>query len=225
MQSLNQYEEIVVFDTETTGLDAKKNRIIELAACRYALINGQYELQDQIDLFIRRDEALPLEIVNLTGITDQMLEEQGVEEAEVAYEFFHRFIANSPNKKLFAAYNAPFDIAFIDQLLNRHGLAIVNVDYLDILTIYKDRAPYPHKLKDALNFYALNDKVKNSHRAIDDCLACYEVLVTMARKDDDLVRYINLFGHHPKYAPQVRIEGVKYMPQPYDSKVKLYQTL
>ena len=43
--------------------------------------------------------------------------------------------------------------------------------YLDTVTVYKDRRAFPHKLENAITEYGLANKVKNSHRAIDDVKA------------------------------------------------------
>lgn len=226
MKSLFAYKELVVFDCETTGLDPINHQIIELACCRFLLDHDHYVLQEQYDRLVKAKDPLPSNIVDLTGITDEMLARNGLDERIVATYFYDNFIANSSNKKLYIAYNAPFDIHFVGQLLRRNGLAFLNNShFLDVLTIFKDRASYPHKLVNAIALYKLDGTFINSHRAIDDCLACYEVLKTMAKNCDDLIRYVNLFGYNPKYPPVHRINGVRYKPQPYDSYVKLYEMI
>jgi len=223
MNSLFAYQELIVFDCETTGLDPVRNHVIELACCLFKLDNNQYVLKDKIDSLIRINYSLPSNIVGLTGITDEDLRIHGVDEITVATNFYETFIYNSSNKKLFIAYNAPFDIGFISEMLKRYNLSFPkDANYLDVLTVFKDRAPYPHRLANAISFYQLDDKFKNSHRAIDDCLASYEVLLSMGKDNDDLVNYVNLFGYNPKYPPINRITGVRYKPLYYGSSIKLY---
>ena len=87
-----------------------------------------------------------------------------------------------------------------------------------------DTVPWDYYPKDAVDAYNLNGKVANSHRAIDDTLALYEVMKAMDEECDDLDRYINLFGYNPKYGvngPQIRT--VTYKPQPYNNYKKLYE--
>lgn len=56
--------------------------------------------------------------------------------------------------------------------------------------------------------------MQNSHRAIDDVLALFEVLKAMDEERDDLGSYVNLFGYNPKYGVTGRrIVGVRYEPQ------------
>lgn len=72
-----KFERIVVLDTETTGIDCKKDEIIELAAA--SVTPGGIE--SEMDVFIRLSEGrtLPSMITQLTGITPEMLTQQGVE--------------------------------------------------------------------------------------------------------------------------------------------------
>ena len=127
---------------------------------------------------------------------------------------------------LLLAYNAHFDLSFLFYLLMRSGDATIlkGKDKLDLLTVYKDRKPYPHKLCNAIAAYNLSGKVVNSHRAIDDVLATVAVMEAMADELDDLDRYINLFGYNPKYGIDGKpIGSVTYKPQSYDPRAPLYQ--
>lgn len=68
--------------------------------------------------------------------------------------------------------------------------------------------------------YELEDKVQNSHRAIDDVLALFEVLKAMDEERDDLGSYVNLFGYNPKYGVSGRrITGVRYEPQGFNKSI------
>ena len=224
---LRSYDAVVIFDTETTGLDASKNQIIEIAAIRVeADENGLPRIADNMDDFIRLPEGEQLDpkIVELTHITDAILQEEGKTEAEAAARF-HQLIAappgasrwdqRHPSKILLAAHNAQFDLLFVRQLLRGHRLG-VKLAFLDTLTVYKDRAPYPHKLEAAIAHYKLEDKVKNSHRAIDDTCALLEVLKAMDAEREDLHTYVNVFGYNPKYGISgEKIAGITYHEQSF----------
>ena len=96
--------------------------------------------------------------------------------------------------------------------------------FLDALTVYKDRRDYPHKLCNAIEAYHLEDSAVNSHRAVDDARATVLLLERMAEETDDLERYLDLFGTHPKYGLSGRpIRSVTYRPQPYQRTVPLYE--
>lgn len=210
---LSRYQAVVFFDTETTGLDADSNQIIELAALRVeADADGIPSPVAQMDTFIRLPDGkkLPEKIVELTGITDEMLQEQGVTPEAAACQM----AGLMSGSVLMVAHNAQFDAGFLRNLLR--GLKFERVDWLDSLTVFKDRRCYPHKLSNAISAYGLSDKVQNSHRAIDDVLALFEVLKAMDEERDDLTEYINVFGFNPKYGISGRqVRGVRYAPQQF----------
>lgn len=222
LESLNeQFDHIVVFDTETTGLKHKTDEIIEVGVLQASCAVPTPERE--LDLLIRLSpgKTLPPFITELTGITDVMLEQQGVEKA-VACRQFCTFLS-SP-RTLLVGYNAQFDLCFLYYFLHAHGCAhlLRNVKLLDAMTIYKDRRPYPHKLCNAIEAYGLSGE--NTHRAVDDARATLELLYAMAAEEDDLDRYINLFGYHPRYGISgPRISSITYVPQGYDEPWKLYE--
>ena len=93
-------------------------------------------------------------------------------------------------------------------------------DYIDSLTVYKDRAAYPHKLANAIEHYSLEGKVKNSHRAIDDVLALYCVTYAMAEERMDLEQYVNIFGYNNRYGiMEPKLEKVTYHAQSYNNYI------
>ena len=127
-----------------------------------------------------------------------------------------KLMQNGPT--LMIAHNAQFDACFLRGLLR--GQKVGRIDWLDSLTVYKDRRPYPHKLANAILAYELEDKVQNSHRAIDDVLALFEVLKAMDEERDDLGSYVNLFGYNPKYGVSGRrITGVRYEPHGFNKSI------
>ena len=71
---------VIYFDTETTGLNFRYDRIIELAM----LTVEDGVIKDNYDEFINIGVDLPPKITQITGITDEMLISKGVGEATVA---------------------------------------------------------------------------------------------------------------------------------------------
>jgi len=218
-----QYDSLAVLDVETSGLSPKSHEIIELAVARLDRGGGE-ERYDQF-IRLRPGRRLDPRITQLTGITQAVLEQEGIAKGDAC-----RALAGllGHGKTLLAAYNAQFDLSFLHALLARDGdpAVLARVDFLDVLTVYKDRRPFPHKLKNAIEGYELQDKVVNSHRAIDDVLATVEVLAAMERERPDLDRYVNLFGYNPKYGVSgLRLPHIRYAPQPYGRRPALYDTI
>lgn len=103
-----KYAAVVFFDTETTGLDAKTCQIIELAAIRIEQTeHGTLRMANHADIFVKLPEGqqIPEKIVELTGITDETLEAEGVTEAEAA-AIFTDMIRNDKGPVLLVAHNA-----------------------------------------------------------------------------------------------------------------------
>lgn len=216
---------LLVLDTETSGLRFSQDEIIEFSALRLERIDGQPTVTREVDELIRTANyrRLPPKIVELTGITDEMLREEGVDKAALAGLLTELLTPET----MIVAYNAQFDLLFLYYFLQKHGNAALlqNKPKLDLLTVYRDRRAYPHKLCDAINAYCLQDRVQNSHRAIDDVRATVEVMRAMAMESDDLFRYINLFGYSRKYGVSgPRIGSIHYLPQGYEPQGRLYES-
>ena len=218
----NRFDRIVVFDTETTGIDFDKDRIIELGAV--ALEKGGETDSLNCLICLPQGHRLPPFIVDLTGITDEELAQKGVSEEEAGAAFCH--LLEGAKQPLLVAYNAQFDLNFLYWFLKKSGNAQVLrlPRFLDALAVYKDRRDYPHKLCNAIEAYNLESEAVNSHRAVDDARATVRLMEEMAREKNDLHCYIDLFGIHPKYGINGRkISSITYKPQPYQRTIPLYE--
>ena len=218
-----KYDRLVLFDTETTGLLYSRDEIIEFAAVVVEHRDGVPTVIQEYDELIALSPGgfVPPKIEQLTGISTQDLRERGLPKTRVARDIGEMLKGNT----LLLAYNAHFDLSFLYYFLLRDGdpLILKGKDKLDLLTVYKDRKPYPHKLCNAIEAYGLTGKVVNSHRAVDDVLATVAVMEEMEKEQDDLMRYVNLFGYNPKYGVEGRpIGSVTYKPQPYNPAKPLY---
>lgn len=218
-----KYDRLVLFDTETTGLLYSRDEIIEFAAVVVERRNGVPTVVQEYDELIALSPGgfVPPKIEQLTGISTQDLREKGLPKTRVARDIGDMLKGNT----LLLAYNAHFDLSFLYYFLLRDGdpLILKGKDKLDLLTVYKDRKPYPHKLCNAIESYGLTGKVVNSHRAVDDVLATVAVMEEMEKEQDDLLRYVNLFGYNPKYGVEGKpIGSVTYKPQPYNPAKPLY---
>ena len=208
-------ERYVAFDVETPN--AQNRRMSAIGVC----VIEQGQIVQELDTLVDPETHFDPFNVALTGITPEMLTQQGVEKWEAAAQFA---AAISHPNTLIVAYNAQFDLCFLYYFLARLELAdaLKGVKMLDAMTVYKDRRQYPHKLQSAIDAYGVT--TQNTHRAVDDAKAALEVLDAMAREEDDLLRYVNLFGYNPKYGVSgPRISSITYLPQGRFTGEKLYQ--
>ena len=219
-----KYDRLVLFDTETTGLLYNRDEIIEFAAVVVEQANGIPTVIREYDELVSLSPGMfvPPKIEQLTGISTQDIRERGLPKTRICRDIAEMIQGNT----LLLAYNAHFDLSFLFYMLLRDGdpAILKGKDKLDLLTVYKDRRPYPHKLCSAIEAYGLTGKVVNSHRAVDDVIATVAVMEEMEKEKDDLLRYVNLFGYNPKYGIEGKAIGsVTYKPQPYNPRVPLYE--
>lgn len=219
------YDRLFLFDTETTGLAFNRDEIIEFAAVVVEQREGKPLVTEQYDELITLSPGgfVPPQIEKLTGISTQDILERGIPKTRLCRDIA-RMVAG---RTLLLAYNAHFDLSFLYYLLLRSGdpMILKGKDKLDLLTVYKDRRSYPHKLCNAIEAYGLADQVVNSHRAVDDVLATVAVMEKMEEERSDLHNYVNLFGYNAKYGIGGKpIGSVTYKPQGFDPARPLYET-
>ncbi len=131
-------QEYVVFDTETTGFTPYNDQMIEIGAVK--IKNGV--VTDHFDELINPHRKLPQKIVELTNITDEMLQDKDSEEN--ATKRFLEFVGDLP----MVAHNAKFDIGFISAAMNKYNLGEFKNTVIDTMSMA--RMLYPewknHKL-------------------------------------------------------------------------------
>lgn len=229
---LEKYDTVVFFDTETTGveLEPNVNCITELAVTAYRKISAPgEEIEDseiKFDWFVEPYDHRPIPdaTIKINGITDYEVYEgdSHICEADAAALFGYAM----EGKTLLIAHNCQFDLNFVEQLLiradNQEALKkFYDADYLDTLSVARDRRSYPHKLKNCIDYYHLGEIVHNTHRAIDDTEALVWVTDAMIAERNDLMEYINVFGYLQKYGVSGReFEKIYYMPQAYGEYIK-----
>ena len=207
---LDQYKKILIFDFETTGLYAYSDQIIEVGALLIER-DGLFESQKELSLLLQADKRLPDIIKNITGITDDMLLRDGVPQ-EVGFRELFNLIDKDT---LLCAYNIQFDLSFLLHYIKKYHQQtyMFKNPILDVKALFKDRHPFPHKLDQAVKTYQVS--VPNTHRALDDVKATYEVMRKMALEQDNLEKYVNVIGFNPKYRvnESTKLPYVKYVAQ------------
>ncbi len=219
----SQYDRLFLFDTETTGLEYARDEIIEFAAVVVENHNGTATIVEEYDelVLLSPGNTVPPQIEALTGISALDIQQRGISKEAVCRDIAQMMAGNT----LLLAYNAHFDLSFLYYLLLRNGdpCILKGKDKLDLLTVYKDRKPYPHKLCHAIEAYGLSGQVVNSHRAVDDVVATVAVMKAMEQEKADLECYVNLFGYNPKYGISGKpIGSITYKPQKFDPPQPLY---
>ncbi len=171
-QNVNLDSVFVVFDIETTGLNPKNDNIIEIGAVKIS----NRKVIDSFSTFVHIDKKLPGKIIELTSITDDML--QGQPEIDEALPAFLDFAKEC----VLVAHNAKFDLGFIKENTKVLSIENYNPPVLDTLELSKAL------IKDVKN-HRLNTLTKklginliNHHRAVDDANATGQLLIILLNK-------------------------------------------
>lgn len=202
-KSISFKDQFIIFDLETTGLSASSERITEIGAVK--LLNG--EIVETFNTFVNPERAISAKITELTGITDEMVQDAPHEKE--ALEKFYEFCGG--DEAVLVAHNAPFDTGFIKQAAARNGFTynFTSIDTVIIArSLYKDIKN--HKLDTVAKYLKLSDF--NHHRACDDAKILSEIFIRMietmsTEMDISTTDEINmaLTGGDPKKLPSYHI--------------------
>ena len=170
-QDITFDQELVAFDLETTGLSSQCDRIIEIGAV--VMKNGREV--DRFQTFVDPEQKLERKIVDLTGITDDML--VGAPKIEEVLPKFLEFIKD----RVLVAHNSDFDTGFIRAECARLGYPY---DYTaaDTLILSQNLLPQLGKFKLNIVSDALSLPDFNHHRAGDDALTCGLIMTKLMEK-------------------------------------------
>ena len=177
-QDMDFHQEFVAFDLETTGLSSRDDRIIEIGAV--ILKDGQ-EI-DRFQTFVDPERQLERKIVELTGITDEML--QGAPKIQEILPKFLEFVGD----RVLVAHNSDFDTGFIRAECQRQGLPY-RYTAADTLILSQNLLQHLSKFKLDIVSNALNLPDFNHHRAGDDAMTCGLImtkLMEMLEQEHDI---------------------------------------
>ncbi len=161
-QSLD--DSFVVFDIETTGLNPKVSKIIEIGAVK--IENG--EVVSTFSKFVNPEVPIPYNITKLTSITDDMV--IGADTIDAVLPEFLEFVGDS----VLVAHNASFDTKFIKKYAKDMGRTVDNT-VIDTMTLAHILCPELGKFTLDRICKHLGIKLENHHRAVDDATATGDV--------------------------------------------------
>ena len=161
--------EFVVFDIETTGTDYMADKITEIGAVK--IKDGV--ITEEFSTLINPTQPIPPNIVELTGITPEMVKDAPL--FEDIFLDFYKFIEGS----VLVAHNADFDTKFIKYNAKALGYAIDN-EVKDTLLIARDLVFGVSNYK--LNTLAEKFNIKfHHHRALSDSYATAELFIELMK--------------------------------------------
>lgn len=161
-----------VVDVETTGGNAKTGKITEIAI----VITDGESIIDEFESLVDPDQFIPSFITNLTGITNQMVED-APDFSQIAEK-----VSELLSDKIFVAHNVNFDYSFIKKQLEESGFPITSKK---MCTVRYSRKMVPGNPSYSLGNICAYFGIKNldAHRAMSDTKATVQLLHALLRLD------------------------------------------
>ena len=191
---LLELDDFISFDLETTGLNPDKDKITEIAACRF--INGEFT--EEFTTLINPGIPIPKNITALTGITNKMVED--APSINDALPDFMKFIGSTP----LVAQNINFDYNFINKNLQGSNSPFSEIPLYDTLSLARGFIYFYNSfsLGSLCDYYGI--KIENAHRASADALCTGKLFVYLLQealsKPLTLIQRIeNLFSNSEVY--------------------------
>ncbi len=174
--------EVVVFDIETTGLSPQSEKITEIGA----VLIKDGKICDTFETFANPEKPIPAKIVELTGITDDMVKDAPSQNDAV--DAFMEFVGGRP----LIAHNADFDTSFIRANLSGR-VENSSLDFLDTLALCRSivKEKKSHKLNIMADHFGIDNP--SHHRAVNDAEVCAQIyLKCLALLPEEVVDFDSL---------------------------------
>jgi len=166
------FDNTVVLDFETSGLNPYHDDIIEIGA-------KIFQKDQEYTTLVKTQKSLDPKITSITGITQKMLTNEGVS-SRSAFHGFGEFIrCNCDIKKpiyILAHNGNSFDFIFFKKIVKTLDFKL-DVRYVDTISVSKFVNPrlHSHKLATLCHPNIYNIKNDNAHRAMSDVAATEKI--------------------------------------------------
>lgn len=209
-------DNLVFLDLETTGVDPAADRIIEFSAVKYSVLeNGRLEERKRINEFIRPPVPISDKITEITGITNEQLQNYGYES-----EIFPKIKEFMESAEILLGYNIlAFDAQFMAAMYERQSAPLPKAKAFDVLPFVKNMDV------GELDSFALSAVCKHFgvdaglqfHSSIDDVIATRRLFEVLTR---DVIT--SLPPRMDLYKPDVYPHSIRYWQGPRHSMQRVY---
>ena len=171
--ALSKAKTIIVFDTETTGLDFPETKIIQFSGIKYSVEPDlSFTKLEERDFYINPEFEIEDKITRITGITNDMLKNVSVES-----EMAPLIISFMESADIWVAYNAPFDCHMLQYMSKRTGIPIHFSPILDALPAARNCWPGRDSYKlSAITSFLFPDNSYQYHDSLADVQATADLL-------------------------------------------------
>ena len=184
----------IVVDLETSGLDARADRILAIGAV--AVVNSRIAVADSFEMLVRAPQASSTEniLIHEIGAEAQL---RGTEPAE-AFARFRDYVGTAP----LVAFHAAFDQGFLERALRSARLPALRGPWLDVAELAPELNPdfKGESLDEWLAHFAIPNGRR--HHAANDALATAMLFVRLLgqlpREIED-AREVHLLARHRRH--------------------------
>lgn len=160
----------VVFDFETTGLDTRRCKIIEIGAVK--IIDGK--IRETFTSLINPHEPLEPDTIKTTNITDDMLEDQP--DIEEVFPDFHKFCEDT----ILVGHNsASFDLQILNRVAGEFKFKFPSKSEDTLILARRFLKLRNYKLGTLAKYYGVTNE--NAHRALADAIATAKIFINLAK--------------------------------------------
>lgn len=175
-------ENIAVCDTETTGTDTSRARVV---SCTVALLGGGGEVRERYDWLVDPGVEIPDAAARVHGITTAVARESGVAAAVGIAQIVSQLLEMIDRGFPVVAYNAPFDLSLLKAEAERYGVSFPTdiAPVLDPLVLDKQLDRYrkgKRTLEVVTDYYGVD--LGNAHDAGEDAIAAGRVMQAIAKR-------------------------------------------
>jgi CRISPR-associated protein Cas2 len=156
----------VVIDLETSGLNPEEHEIIELGA----ILVEENEISERFSILLRPQTAITPMIEELTGISNSMLQKEGLEPPEALQKFIE-FLKDLP----VLSHNVDFDLGFLRKACTNCNLPLLNNRSIDTLALSRRKVKQVvnYKLSTLAAYFSI--VTMQTHRSLADCEITYHL--------------------------------------------------
>ena len=197
-------ESMVIVDCETTGGNAIRHRIIEVAAL---LVEGG-EIVESWQSLCNPGRSVPENIQRLTGILPEMLREAP------SFSDISDELSQLVRGRVFVAHNARFDFSFLKNEFEREG---INFNPKPLCSVKFSRLLYPqfkrHGLTEIIKRF--NFKISKRHRALEDAQVIYDFFLESTRlfEQEEISATCNAILKSPSLPPFLNPKEIQKLPK------------
>ena len=162
----------IVLDTETTGISVKEgHRIVEIGCIE---LDNLVPTKNKFHCYLNPERKVSEKALEIHGYTDDFLSNK-----KKFKEVVEEFLTFVKDKRL-VIHNAEFDLSHLNNELEILGKKKLNNDFIDTLTLARDKFPGSQVSLDALcKKYRIDNSKRAQHSALGDCSLLAKVYINL----------------------------------------------